>query len=119
MFWVAVVHKVEKHAADIFDVNKVTGLMPVPILGSVASEQVHAPSFLDLPKGVQNDGCHARLVEFIGAVDIEKLEARPEIGGALLGECPGIKIVFRSSVGVEGLQLTTSWLSTYPREPSP
>ena len=101
----AVVHEVQEDAAHIFDVNEVAGLVSVLVILAMTSEELHAACRLHLPKGVQHDRRHPGFVEFVGAVDVEEFESRPEVGLSFLGQGPLVEVVFRPAIGIEGLEL--------------
>ena len=111
--WDAVVHEVQQHAAHVFHVNEVPGLVAVREVGTVAAEKLHAARGFHLTVGVQDHRSHAAFVEFIGPVYVEELEAGPEVRLALLGEGPRVEVVLGPSVGVEGFKVTHNFVAVH------
>ena len=101
----AVVHEVKQHAAHVLHVDEVSGLVAVGEVGAVAPEEFHAARGFHLAERVQDHRGHAALVKFVGPVDVEELEAGPEVGLAFLGEGPGVEVVLGPSVGVQRFQV--------------
>jgi hypothetical protein len=101
----AVVHQKDANFNDVFDIHEVTHLVAIGKIGAMRAEKRHLARLLDFLEGMPNHRSHAAFVVFIGAIHIEKFEARPEKRFLLLLERPHIKILFRLAVRIEWFEL--------------
>ncbi len=99
------IHQEQADVQQVLDIDEIAHLLTVLEVGIVRAEQFHFSGFIYLVVGVKNHRRHAALVVFVGAIDIEKLQPRPEKRLFLLLQRPDIELVLRIAVGIQRLEL--------------
>ena len=91
------------HGNGILHVDKIADLLPVLIVGAVASEEADFPSLQDLLVGLGDEASHLPLVGLVGAVDVEVLDAGDPILTLEPSIAPGMEVeeVLGVPVGIE------------------
>ena len=93
--------EVEGHLDGVFDVEEVSFLFAIFVVGTVAAEEFESVAFFDLVVGFVDEAPHVILVVFVGAEDVEVFQAGYGIEPAFF-LCPGVEHVLGVSVHVEG-----------------
>ena len=74
-------------------IDEVAALLAVGVVGAVRAEQLHFAGFVDLVERMEDDGGHATFMVFVGAINVEELEAGPCGRGGLLPQDPLVDFV--------------------------
>ena len=91
------------HVDRVADVDKITLLATVLVIGPVRLEQFNPAGFLYLGVGLLYQRTHGALVVLPWAVDVEVLEAHDRIQQTIL-QRPQVEHLFRLSVKIEGFE---------------
>lgn len=92
------------HLDGVFHVEEVAHLLAVLVVRAVGFEELHFAGVQDLAAGLMNKAAHVGLVVFVGAIDVEVLEA-DDLRQPAFTFCVEVKEVLGVAVHVERAQL--------------